>query len=97
METKVRLSEVGEEFGKSAKFAFEKAKEMGLNVRTSSSYITADEAALLWEYIQKDINSTTEQKDEGKASKKSTQDSKAQKQATQDSQKEITKIGRAHV
>lgn len=91
METKVRLSEVGEEFGKSAKFAFEKAKEMGLNVRTSSSYITADEAALLWEYIQKDINSTTEQKDEGKASKKSTQDSKAQMQATQDSQKEITK------
>ncbi len=31
---KIRLAQIGQEFGKDAKFAFEKAKEMGLGVKT---------------------------------------------------------------
>lgn len=53
---KIRLAQIGQEFGKDAKFAFEKAKEMGLGVKTPSSSLTQDEAAMLYEFITTGVN-----------------------------------------
>lgn len=53
---KIRLSEVAKEFGKDAKYAFEKAQEMGLSVKTASSSLTQEEAAALFEFITTGIN-----------------------------------------
>ena len=54
---KIRLSDFAKEFGKEAKFAYEKAKEMGLSVKTPSSSLTQEEAAALFEYINTGVNS----------------------------------------
>lgn len=66
---KVRLSDFAKEFGKEAKFAFEKAKEMGLGVKTPSSSITHEEAGALYEFINTGINPLAEAKKPKKDSK----------------------------
>lgn len=72
---KVRLSEFAKEFGKEAKFAFEKAKEMGLEVKTPSSSLTHEEAAALYEFITSGINPLAT-----KEAKKPKKDSKAKEE-----------------
>ncbi len=74
---KIRLSDFAKEFGKEAKFAYEKAKEMGLSVKTPSSSLTQEEAAALFEYINTGVNSyipanKTKDKKETKKPKKAT-------------------------
>ncbi|PAF51591.1 translation initiation factor IF-2 [Helicobacter sp. 13S00477-4] len=53
---KVRLTEIATEAGKSSKEVLEKAKEMGLDVKTVSSGLNDEEAASLYEYITTGIN-----------------------------------------
>ena len=53
---KVRLTKVAEECAKSTKEVFEKALEMGLNVKTTSSSITEEEAGALYEFLSTGIN-----------------------------------------
>ncbi|PAF49102.1 translation initiation factor IF-2 [Helicobacter sp. 12S02232-10] len=53
---KVRLTEIATEAGKSSKEVLEKAKEMGLNVKTVSSGLSDEEAAYLYEYITTGVN-----------------------------------------
>lgn len=53
---KVRLTQIANEAGKVAKEAFEKAKEMGLNVKAVSSTLTEEEAASLYEYLLTGVN-----------------------------------------
>lgn len=75
---KVRLAEIGKEFGKDAKYAYGKAKEMGLGVKTPSSSITQEEAVALYEYITSGINpfaSAQENKEDKKEVKKTKKNS----------------------
>lgn len=53
---KVRLTQIANEAGKMPKEAFEKAKEMGLNVKAVSSTLTEEEAASLYEYLLTGVN-----------------------------------------
>ena len=55
---KVRLTKVAEECAKTTKEVFEKALEMGLNVKTTSSSITEEEAGALYEFLSTGINPT---------------------------------------
>lgn len=48
---KVRLSEVGQAAGKSAKDAYEAAKELEIDVKTASSSVTLEEADLIAEFL----------------------------------------------
>lgn len=86
---KIRLAQIGQEFGKDAKFAFEKAKEMGLGVKTPSSSLTQDEAAALYEFITTGVNplppkpeakkpKATKSKDSAKKTSSQTKETKAQ-------------------
>ncbi|MCH5313837.1 MAG: translation initiation factor IF-2 [Helicobacter sp.] len=92
MAEKIRLTQVGAEFGQSAGFAFEKAKEIGLKVKTASSSITIEEAGWLVEYITTGINpiAAQEPKDETKKPKKSSTktDSKTSKKTESKTSKE---------
>lgn len=77
---KVRLSAVGKEFGKNAGFAFEKAKELGLNVKSASSSLTQEEAQILYEYMNTgEIPASLQKKDDvpEKPKKKTTKEAKA--------------------
>lgn len=104
---KVRLAQIGQEFGKDAKFAFEKAKEMGLGVKTPSSSLTQEEAAALYEFMTTGVNpmppkleskkpKTSKAKDSSKKTSSQTKDTKAQVEKKDDkrpqSKKEDTKI-----
>ncbi len=76
---KVRLSAVGKEFGKNAGFAFEKAKELGLNVKSASSSLTQEEAQILYEYMNTgEIPASLQKKDDvpEKPKKKITKEAK---------------------
>ncbi len=53
---KVRLTKVAEECAKTTKEVFEKALEMGLDVKTTSSSITEEEAGALYEFLSTGIN-----------------------------------------
>ena len=86
---KIRLAQIGQEFGKDAKFAFEKAKEMGLGVKTPSSSLTQEEAAALYEFMTTGVNpmppkleskkpKTSKAKDSSKKTSSQTKDTKAQ-------------------
>ena len=48
---KVRLAQVAEECAKTTKEVFEKALEMGLKVKTTSSSITEEEAGALYNFL----------------------------------------------
>ena len=104
---KIRLAQIGQEFGKDAKFAFEKAKEMGLGVKTPSSSLTQEEAAALYEFMTTGVNpmppkleskkpKTSKAKDSSKKTSSQTKDTKAQVEKKDDkrpqSKKEDTKI-----
>ncbi|MCX2717744.1 translation initiation factor IF-2 [Helicobacter sp. MIT 21-1697] len=93
---KIRLSDFAKEFGKEAKFAYEKAKEMGLSVKTPSSSLTQEEAAALFEYINTGVNSyvpTNKAKDKkaAKAPKKSTTKSSQSATKEKESKEKETK------
>lgn len=53
---KIRLAKIGEEIGKSAKEAFEKAREMGLSVKTPSSSVSIEDAGKIHEFFITGIN-----------------------------------------
>lgn len=53
---KVRLSEVGQAAGKSAKDAFEAAKELGIDVKTASSSVTIQDADLIANFLITGVN-----------------------------------------
>ncbi|PAF43337.1 translation initiation factor IF-2 [Helicobacter sp. 11S03491-1] len=53
---KIRLTEIATEAGKNSKEVLEKAKEMGLDVKTVSSGLSEEEAGNLYEYITTGIN-----------------------------------------
>lgn len=53
---KVRLTQIANEAGKASKEVFEKAKEMGLDVKSTSSTLTEEEAASLYQYIIEGVN-----------------------------------------
>lgn len=95
MAEKIRLTQVGAEFGQSAGFAFEKAKEIGLKVKTASSSITIEEAGWLAEYITTGINPRAAQdsKDETKKPKKSNTktDSKTSKKTDEKTESKTSK------
>ena len=95
MAEKIRLTQVGAEFGQSAGFAFEKAKEIGLKVKTASSSITIEEAGWLAEYITTGINprAAQEPKDETKKPKKSSTktDSKTSKKTDEKTESKTSK------
>ncbi len=87
MGTKIRLADIGKEFGKNASYAFEQAKAIGLNVKSTSSSITEEEASILYEYLTTGVNpniqatqDTADLKLEGKKSKKASTESKAKKE-----------------
>ncbi|WP_300450535.1 translation initiation factor IF-2 [uncultured Helicobacter sp.] len=87
MGTKIRLADIGKEFGKNASYAFEQAKAIGLNVKSASSSITEEEASILYEYLTTGVNpniqatqDTADLKLEGKKSKKASTESKAKKE-----------------
>ncbi|TLD96311.1 translation initiation factor IF-2 [Helicobacter jaachi] len=95
---KVRLSEIGKEFGKNAGYAYEKAKEMGLKVKSPSSSIPAEQAAALYEFITTGINSYAPPVEETKEKKpkKSTQASKTSK-ATKSKEEKPTETKAAKI
>ncbi|PAF47522.1 translation initiation factor IF-2 [Helicobacter sp. 12S02634-8] len=66
---KIRLTEIATEAGKSSKEVLEKAKEMGLDVKTVSSGVSEQEAAYLYEYITTGVNHHTPQAPKAKSSK----------------------------
>ncbi|PAF43202.1 translation initiation factor IF-2 [Helicobacter sp. 11S02596-1] len=80
---KVRLTEIATEAGKSSKEVLEKAKEMGLNVKTVSSGLSDEEAAYLYEYITTGVNNLPKSDSKTKPAAKPTKDTK--KQQTQES------------
>ncbi|TLD91704.1 translation initiation factor IF-2 [Helicobacter magdeburgensis] len=96
---KIRLAQIGQEFGKDAKFAFEKAKEMGLSVKTPSSSVTQEEAAMLYEFMTTGVNplppkseskksKATKSKDSAKKTSSQAKDTKAQVEKKQMVEKE---------
>ncbi|BDB65881.1 translation initiation factor IF-2 [Helicobacter cinaedi] len=96
---KIRLAQIGQEFGKDAKFAFEKAKEMGLSVKTPSSSVTQEEAAMLYEFMTTGVNplppkpeskksKATKSKDSTKKTSSQAKDTKAQVEKKQMVEKE---------
>ena len=96
---KIRLAQIGQEFGKDAKFAFEKAKEMGLSVKTPSSSVTQEEAAMLYEFMTTGVNplspkpeskksKATKSKDSAKKTLSQAKDTKAQVEKKQMVEKE---------
>lgn len=48
---KVRVFEVAKELGKESKEVIQKAKEIGINIKTASTSITTEEAGILYDYI----------------------------------------------
>lgn len=104
---KVRLTEIANEAGKASKEVLEKAKEMGLDVKSTSSGLTEEEAANLYEYITTGINNhipapskttktakKTQEKQEKQAKttkKESKTTKKSSKEAPKESAKESTK------
>lgn len=53
---KVRLSEIATETANNIKLVYEKALEMGLSVKTSSSSVTQEDATALFEFLMSGVN-----------------------------------------
>lgn len=79
---KVRLADVGKEIGLNAKEAFEKAKEMGLSVKTPSSSVSVEEAAMILQFLTTGINPNLSKQIESKKPTKPKKATKTESKAT---------------
>lgn len=76
--SKVSIKEIAEEAAKNAKEILEKAKELGFNVRSATSTISQDEAAILYDYITSgELPSGFDESSKAKTEEKKTKKQKA--------------------
>lgn len=88
---KVRLTQIADEAGTTPKEIFEKAKEMGLNVKTTSSTLTEEEAASLYQYILASLNNPTSTPSETTKKTKKSEETQEKKEVEPKATKKETK------
>lgn len=90
---KIKLMQVAEECAKTTKEVFDKAQEMGLEVRSVSSSISEEEAAALFEFITSGTNllKNKQPTKKSKTTKKSTESPRATDTAIQTPKSKTTK------
>lgn len=86
---KVRLSEIATETANNIKLVYEKALEMGLSVKTSSSSVTQEDATALFEFLMSGVNPRDNETKETSKKTKSTKTKTTTK--SKSSTKEVAK------
>jgi len=88
---KIKIKEVATEIGKNPKEVIEVCKKLGIDVKSSNSSVTPQEAMKISEYIQNPIKEETK-KETKKESSKTTPKKEAEKEQVKKEEKSVASI-----